>query len=46
MDILRSSGRYGFSGTLRHAGLASPFEPGQVEELAKRALASMEAFGL
>ena len=46
MDILRSSGRYGFSGTLRHAGRASPFEPGQVEELAKRALASMEAFGL
>ena len=46
MDILKFSGKFGFTDTLHKAGLRSPFEPGVIDELAKKALAGMEALKL
>lgn len=45
-NILKNSGTYGFTETLHLAGLRSPFEPAVIEELAKKALAGMEALKL
>lgn len=46
MNILRFSGKYGFTDTLHRAGLSSPFEPDVIEGLAQKALSAMEALNL
>ena len=46
MDILRYSGKFGFTETLQKAGLRSPFEPDVIDELSRKALAGMEALKL
>ena len=42
MDILRYSGKYGFTVTLHNAGLQVPFEDGVIRKLSEKAVAQME----
>lgn len=42
MDILRYSGKYGFTDTLHKAGLQVPFEDGVIRTLSEKAIAQME----
>ncbi len=41
MEILRLSGRYGFTDALHMAGLASPFEKGTIRTLTQKALSAL-----
>ena len=43
MEVLRSSGKYGFAETLRRAGLESPFEADAIRTLVQKVISKLDA---